>query len=382
MRVLVAPDKFRGTLSADEAARAIAAGWRRRRPGDDVTRVPMADGGEGTLEAIVAALGGEVRAARVSGPLGDPVDAAFGLVDASAGRSGVVELARASGLQLVGAARNRPLRATTRGTGELILAAAREGVAELLVGVGGSASTDGGAGLAAALGVRLTDPDGRPLPDGGAALLRLDRVDLTALAPEVRGVRVVVASDVDNPLTGPRGAARVFAPQKGASPDDVLLLDRALAHYAAVLFRDLGFDVRSTRGAGAAGGAGAGLVAFLGAHVRPGVEVVMDAVDLRGRIARADVVVTGEGRFDASSLLGKVPMGVVAEAGRAGVRAGVLCGEAAIRPDGLLLESLVDRLGARRARDDASAALEELAAAVAEDWARPAEPQRSTDPGG
>jgi glycerate kinase len=374
MRVLVAPDKFKGTLSAVAAAAAIGAGWRRERPHDDVLEVPIADGGEGTLETLVAAAGGEVRRARVGGPLGGPVDAAFGIMATPAGRTGVVELARASGLQLVAPGRRDPLRSSTRGTGELILAALGEGVSEVLVCIGGSASTDGGSGIAAALGARLLDAAGRPIADGGAALLALERVDATGLAPALRRVRVVVASDVDTPLTGPSGAARVFAPQKGASPEEVVLLERALAHYASVLSRDLGVDVRSMPGAGAAGGAGAGLIAFLGAHVRPGVEVVMEAVDLDRRIADADLVLTGEGRLDASSLRGKAPAGVLEAARRAGVAVGILCGSAEIEPDGVRVRSLVGRFGPRRAEDDARRSLEDLAAEAARDWTTSTEP--------
>jgi glycerate kinase len=368
MRVLVAPDKFKGTLSAPAAAAAIAAGWRRERPQDDVVQVPIADGGEGTLEALVAARGGEVRRARVAGPLGDPVVAPFGLVESPAGRAAVVELARASGLQLVAEGRRDALRSSTRGTGELVRAALREHVTEILVCIGGSASTDGGAGLAAALGARLLDAAGRAIGEGGAALLALDRVDVTSLEPTLRRVRVVVASDVDHPLTGPNGAARVFAPQKGASSEDVVLLERALAHYASVLLRDLGVDVRAMPGAGAAGGAGAGLIAFLGAHVRPGVEVVMEALDLAHRIALADVVLTGEGRLDDTSLRGKAPAGVLEAARSSGATVGVLCGRADVEPVGVRVWSLVERFGDRRAEEDAPRALEDLAAEVARDW--------------
>lgn len=374
VRVLVAPDKFKGTLSAEQAARAIASGWRRERPDDEIDLAPMADGGDGTLDALVAALGGEIRRARVSGPLGDPVEAAFGLVEAAGGRTGIVELARASGLQLVAESRRDALRASTWGTGQLLLAAAREGIAEALVCIGGSATTDGGAGLASALGVRFLDASGEPIGDGGAGLLSLERVDVTGLAPEVRSLRVTVASDVDNPLVGPRGAAHVYSPQKGASLDDVLLLDRALAHYAAVIHRDLGIDVRNLPGAGAAGGTGAGLIAFLGAHLRPGVEVVMEALGLSERIRRADLVLTGEGRLDESSLYGKVPAGVMAEARTAGRPVAILCGVAEVHPDGVWVGSLVEAVGQERALGEARWALEDLAARAARQAGRLAPP--------
>ena len=375
MRVLAAPDKFRGTLTAAQAASAIAAGWRRERPSDEVDEVPMADGGEGTLDALVAALGGELRSVGVSGPLGDPVDASFGMIVTPSGPTAVIELARASGLALVGETRRNPLRASSRGTGELVLAAAREGAGEILVCLGGSASTDGGAGIAAALGVRLLDRAGRPVPDGGRGLLELDRVDATGLEQVVRRIRFVVACDVDDPLTGPRGAARVYGPQKGASPDDVLLLERALAHYAAVIHRDLGIDLRALPGGGAAGGAGAGLVAFLGARLRPGVAVVMDALDVRRRVASADVLVTGEGRLDASSLRGKVISGLLVEAQRAGIPMAVLCGRSEIEMPEARVASLVDRFGEERAMGDARSALEDLAAEVARDPERLSSPR-------
>jgi glycerate kinase len=366
MRVLVAPDKFRGTLTAAEAAEAIAQGWRRARPDDEVERVPMADGGEGTLEALVTALGGELRTVTVSGPLGDPVAAAYGVVPGPRGPVAVIEMARASGLALLAPERRDPTRTTTRGTGELIRAALeRDRPVEVLVCIGGSATNDGGAGMAQALGARLLDAEGREIGPGGAALLRLARVDASGLARLVRGVRFVAVTDVDNPLVGPSGASAVYGPQKGASPEDVLLLDRALAHYAAVLHRDLGIDVRDVPGAGAAGGLGAGLVAFLGAHVRRGVEVVMEAVGLRERIAAADLVVTGEGSLDAQSLRGKVVAGVLDAAREAGVPALVLCGRASVEVPGVRVTSLVDRFGAERAMGDAWAALADLAAEAA-----------------
>jgi glycerate 2-kinase len=369
MRVLAAPDKFRGTLSAAQAARAIAAGWRRARPSDVVEEVPMADGGEGTLDALVDALEGERHSATVSGPLGDPVQAAYGLVDTPEGRTSVVEMAAASGLGLIGRHRRDPLRATTRGTGELLLAACRTDPTprRAIVCIGGSATNDGGAGMAQALGVRLLDGEGRPLGPGGASLLRLARVDVSGLAREVRSVAVVVASDVDNPLVGPEGASTVYGPQKGASPEDVFLLDRALRHYAAVLHRDLGIDVRDQAGAGAAGGLGAGLIAFLGARLRPGVEVVMEAVGLRSRIELADLVVTGEGRFDAQSLRGKTAAGVLAAAGEAGVPVAVVCGQAeeGVGPEGVAVASLTGRFGVERAMEDTRRALEELTAELA-----------------
>jgi glycerate kinase len=276
----------------------------------------------------------------------------------------VVEMSRASGLQLLEEARRDPRRATTRGTGELLLAACRES-RDVLVCIGGSATNDGGAGMAQALGARLLDASGRDLGPGGEALLDLASIDVTGLDASVREARVRVACDVDNPLTGPNGASAVYGPQKGATAQDVLVLDRALGRYADVIGRDLGVDVRDLPGAGAAGGLGAGLVAFLGAELRPGVDVVMDAVGFSSRLERADLAVTGEGKLDAQSLHGKVPAGVMRRAREAGREVLILCGRSDVRPEGVRVESLVERFGERRAMAEAGPRLEELAALVA-----------------
>jgi glycerate kinase len=365
VRVLVAPDKFKGTLAAPEAGEAMARGWRRGDPSAIVLVVPVADGGEGTMDALVAGLDGLVTDRRVTGPLGEPVDAAFGLVHATDDLLGVVEMARASGLALVPQDRRDPTRTTTRGTGELILAACRGGAGRVLVCVGGSATNDAGAGMAQALGFRLMDADGADLGPGGAELLRLDRIDAAGVDPAIRRVRFEAAVDVDNPLTGPAGASAVYGPQKGADQEDVEELDRALSRFAFVVRRDLGTDVDHIPGAGAAGGLGAGLVAFLGATLRPGVDVVIEAIGLEKRIRAASLVVTGEGSFDAQSLRGKAPQGVLRAAERAGVSAVVLCGRAAVRPPGVEVHTLVDRFGQRAAMERTEACLEELAALVA-----------------
>jgi glycerate kinase len=366
VRVLVAPDKFKGTLTAREAANAIAAGWRRAAPEAVMDVLPMADGGEGTMEALMAALGGHQRTVRVAGPLGDPVEAAFGLVDREGGPLAVVEMARASGLALLAPGRRDPMRATSRGTGEVILAACEAGARSVIVCLGGSATNDGGAGMAQAVGIRLLDGDGAELRPGAMALRRLTRIDLRGLDPSVADARFVAATDVDNPLVGPSGASAIYGPQKGASPEDVSALDQSLAHLAAVIHRDLGIDVREMPGAGAAGGLGAGMVAFLGARIRPGVDVVMEAVRLRERLASADVVVTGEGSFDAQSLRGKAPAGVLRTARELGVRSVVLCGRReANAPDADLVASLVERFGADAAEERPAALLEQLAFEVA-----------------
>jgi glycerate kinase len=273
-------------------------------------------------------------------------------------------MARASGLELVDRRRRDPLRASTRGTGELILASAAHDASRVLVCIGGSATNDAGAGMAQALGVRLLDERGEDLEPGGVALLNLARIDMSGLDATLRGVGVIAATDVDNPLVGPTGASAVYGPQKGASPEDVALLDRALRHFAAVVHRDLGIDLRDTPGAGAAGGLGAGLMAFLGARLRPGVEVVMDAVRLRERLRGADLVITGEGRFDGQSLRGKAPAGVLRAAAEFGVPALVLCGErqAGVEMPGVIVASLAERFGREAALQRPRALLVDLAA--------------------
>ena len=367
MRVLVAPDKFRGTLSARQAAEAVATGWRRVRPGDELDLAPMADGGEGTMETLVDALGGEVVRAVVHGPRGDPIEAAFGIVGKGDGRTAIVESATASGLQLLALSRRDPLLTTTQGTGELIRAALDRSPARLIVGLGGSATNDGGAGMAQALGVRLLDATERELRAGGAALLDLARIDSTGLDPRLRALACSAASDVDNPLTGPQGASGVYGPQKGASGEDVLLLDRALAHLSAIVHRDLGVDLSDEPGAGAAGGLGFGLMAFLGARVRPGVEVVSDALGLSQRMEAADLVITGEGKLDAQSLHGKTPAGVLRLAREWSIPAAVVCGdaEAGLSLPGVPIASLVERFGRNAALEDARRSLERLAEELA-----------------
>ena len=367
MRVLVAPDKFRGTLSARQAAEAVATGWRRARPGDELDLAPMADGGEGTMEALVDALKGEVVRTTVHGPRDDLIESAFGLAEPASGRMAIVEMATASGLELLAPARRDPLLTTTRGTGELIRAALDRSPARLIVGLGGSATNDGGAGMAQALGVRLLDATERELRAGGAALLDLARIDSAGLDPRLRALTCSAASDVDNPLTGPNGASSVYGPQKGASAEDVLLLDRGLAHLSAIVHRDLGVELSDEPGAGAAGGLGFGLMAFVGARVRPGVEVVSDALGLPQRMEAADLVITGEGKLDAQSLRGKTPAGVLRLAQEWSVPAVVVCGDAetGLSLPGVPVVSLVERFGRHAALEDARRSLERLAEELA-----------------
>jgi glycerate kinase len=328
--VLVAPDSFKGSLPADQVAVAVGTGLRTAAATAgvtlDVLARPVADGGEGSV-AMVLAAGWEPLEVSVSGPTGDTVRATLALTPAgTARRTAVVELATASGLGLLPGGRPDALRASTRGTGQLVAAALASGVERLVLAVGGSATTDGGTGLATALGARFLDRAGAELPPGGGALSDLDRIDVSGLDPRLRDVDVVVASDVDNPLTGPHGAAHVYAPQKGASTEDVAVLDAGLVRLAEVLRRDLGVDVAATAGAGAAGGVGAGALAFLGARLTPGIDLLLDLVGFDDALAASDLVVTGEGSVDAQTLAGKAPLGVARRAYGAGVPVLLLAG--------------------------------------------------------
>lgn len=314
MRIVVAPNSFKGSLSATQAATAIARGVREVIPDADVVEIPVADGGDGTVEALVGARGGEYRVVTVEGPLGEPVTARFGLIDEA--RIAVVELATASGLALIDPLRLDPLRASTYGFGQLLRASQFAETETIIAGIGGSATNDGGAGMAQALGCWLLDIGGNQLPRGGAALLDLDRI----VWDEPVGVDVVVACDVTNPLTGPYGASRIYGPQKGADEPAIELMDRALSHFADVIERDLGKNVRDLPGAGAAGGTGAGLVAFLGAELVPGAPLIVETAGLgRALAAGADLVITGEGRIDGQTAFGKAPGEVAKRAHAAGV---------------------------------------------------------------
>ena len=320
VRVLVAPASFKGSLSALAAAEAISAGARRasaalgRSLVLDV--VPLADGGEGTVEAVRQARGGSWRRASARDPLGRPVDAGYLLLDDG---TAVIEMAAASGLPLLAANERDPLVASTHGTGDLMAAAAAAGAGRLVIGVGGSATVDGGAGMAEALGVRFLDTAGESLPRGGGALTRLSRIDVSGLSNRVRGLDVEVLCDVNNPLLGPLGAAAIFGPQKGATPAMVEALDAALYRLATVIDRDLGVSVVDMPGAGAAGGLAAGLVAFLDARLRPGIEVIMELLDVPGHMVGSDLVITGEGKLDGQTVGGKVIAGVARVAAGVGV---------------------------------------------------------------
>jgi glycerate kinase len=324
VKVIVAPNAFKGSLTASQAAVAIARGVRDALPDAEVVEVPVADGGDGTVEALVAANGGEYRSALVQGPLGDPVTARYGLIES--GRTAVVEMAAASGLVLLPPERRDVRRASTYGFGQLLEAVLEDGVSGVIAGIGGSATNDGGAGMAQALGYRLLDANGKELGRGGAALARLDRIDPSAFDHRWDSVRVKVASDVTNPLIGPRGASAVYGPQKGADAEAVRELDAALTRLAAVIERDLGKRVADVPGAGAAGGLGAGLLAFLNASLVPGAPLVVEAAGLDAHLEGAGLVITGEGQVDEQTAYGKAPGEVARRAHAAGVPVVLLAG--------------------------------------------------------
>jgi glycerate kinase len=308
MNIIVCPDSFKGSLSAVDACEAITQGVRQVLPQAEIVRLPLADGGEGTVEALVSATGGRYLECEVQGPLGAPVAARFGVLGDDT--TAVVEMAAASGLTLVPPDERNPLVTTTYGTGELIAAALEAGCTRVLVGIGGSATNDGGAGMAQALGVRLRDEQGEELPPGGAALARLAAIDISGLHPKARQAQFLVACDVTNPLVGAQGASAVYGPQKGATPEMVAELDASLAHYAQVIAAQLHVEVADIPGAGAAGGLGAGLMAFLGATMRMGIALVLEAVNFGQYLEAADLVITGEGKLDSQTAFGKTLFGV------------------------------------------------------------------------
>lgn len=371
-RVLIAADKFKGSLTAVQVAERVTAGLRRVAPDVPVEALPVADGGDGTVDAAVAA-GFERREVRVAGPLGQEVTAAFAL----RGGTAVVEMAEASGLQRLPAGVFAPLTASTYGSGEMLRAALDAGARTIVFGVGGSATTDGGAGMLSALGARFLTEDGEPVSPGGGGLADLARADLSGLDPRLSSVELVLASDVDNPLTGPKGAPAVYGPQKGATPDDVDTLDAALAHFAKVLEAEAGpraAQYAASPGAGAAGGIGYGAL-LLGARFRPGIEVMLDVLGFAPALERASLVITGEGSLDEQTLHGKAPAGVAAAARAAGKQVVAVCGRLAL-PGEALLRAGIERAypltsvepDVARCIADAGPILERVAVRLAEDY--------------
>lgn len=352
MRLVVATDSFKGSLTASQVASSLAAGWKEADH-DMITAVPMADGGEGTCDAILKARPGDCRQALVTNPYGGSVQASFGVLPESG--LAVLEMAAASGLHLVPPGKRDPRNASTYGTGELLRAALDTGAHEIIIGVGGSATNDGGAGMSQALGFRLLDAQGKELPSGGAALARLSSIACPDDLDRIRSVKIRVACDVTNPLCGDYGATAVYGPQKGVQPDQVVQLDTALAHFADVLEETFGVSVKGLPRAGAAGGLAAGLHAFLGASLENGAQLVAEAIGLEDAIRHADLIVTGEGRMDGQTLNGKAPFGVLEIARRHGVPVIAIAGSLGPGWEGLLdagFESVEALVTGRQATPD------------------------------
>ncbi|MDM5322009.1 glycerate kinase [Bacillus altitudinis] len=308
MKIVIAPDSFKESLSAYETACAIERGFQAILPDAEYIKLPMADGGEGTVQSLVDATGGYIINHVVTGPLGDPVDAFFGML--GDGETAVIEMAAASGLHLVPQEKRNPLLTTSRGTGELMLAALDQGAKHVIIGLGGSATNDGGVGMMQGLGAAFLDQAGQELSPGGGALHQLASINLTGLDPRLKSVRLEAACDVDNPLTGERGASAVFGPQKGADEEMVQVLDKNLAHFAQIVEKQFNVFFENAEGAGAAGGLGASLLGFLHADLQRGIDIVLKAVQFDDVIKEADLVITGEGRIDQQTIYGKTPIGV------------------------------------------------------------------------
>jgi glycerate kinase len=369
IKIVVAPDSFKGTLTAREAAAAMADGIRRALPGARIVEMPMADGGEGTLDAILSATSGTLHALEVRGPLGDPVRARYGMVES--GLCAVVEMAQASGLLLTPPDGRDVLRASTYGTGQLMRDALDRGASRVLVTVGGSATCDGGCGMAQALGVRFFSHDGSLLPNGmgGGDIARVHRIDVDAVPRLCREARVEVLCDVSNPLIGAHGAAHVYAPQKGATPREVALLEKNLTHLATLVRRDIGLSVERIPGGGAAGGLAAGLVAFANGRIRSGIEAVIELSRLAEQCNGAAAILAGEGRFDDQSLQGKVVSGLSRLGRELGIPVYVLAGQVVLER-GRWSDSFADvaAVSTGEAADNPSDALAAAAARAAAVW--------------
>jgi len=308
MKIVVAPDSFKGSLTAVEVSDAIEQGVREIFPEAEIVKIPMADGGDGTVQCLVNATGGEILREKVTGPLGDEVRASYGILGDK--KTAVIEMAEASGLTLVPEDKRNPLITTTYGTGQLIKAALDRGCRKMIIGIGGSATNDGGAGMVQALGAKLLDKDGEEVGFGGGELKKVFRIDTKYLDNRLSETKVIVASDVSNPLCGPKGASWIYGPQKGATPEIIEELDESLAHFAEIIKRDLNKDVKDIPGAGAAGGLGASLMAFLDTELKPGIEIIIEIVKLEQAIKDANLVITGEGKIDSQTIYGKAPIGV------------------------------------------------------------------------
>jgi glycerate kinase len=308
MKIVVAPDSFKGSLTAEEVSNAIEQGVREIFPEAEIVKIPMADGGDGTVQCLVNATGGEILRKKVTGPLGDEVLASYGILGDK--KTAVIEMAEASGLTLIPDNKRNPLITTTYGTGQLIKSALDQGCRKMIIGIGGSATNDGGAGMVQALGAKLLDKDGEEIDFGGGELKKIFQIDTKYLDNRLSETKVLIASDVSNPLCGPKGASQIYGPQKGATPEAIKELDESLAYFAKIIERDLNKDVKDIPGAGAAGGLGASLIAFLDAELRPGIEIIIEIVKLEQAIKDTDLVITGEGKIDSQTIYGKAPIGV------------------------------------------------------------------------
>lgn len=343
MKIVIAPDSFKGSVTALQAAEAIEHGVRRVFPDTEIEKIPMADGGEGTVQSLVDTTGGQIFTERVIDPLGREIEAKYGVLGDNV--TAVIEMAAASGLTLVPPDKRNPLVTTTYGTGQLIKAALDRGCRKLIIGIGGSATNDGGAGMAHALGAKLLTKSGKPVQWGGGGLSRLDAIDISGLDARIPETQTIVACDVNNPLTGEQGASYVYGPQKGATPEMVQTLDANLAHFDRVLQRDLGKVVGDIPGAGAAGGLGAGLLAFLNAELKSGIEIVIEAVQLVKRLSGADLVITGEGQINFQTVFGKTPVGVAKAAKVHGIPVIAIAGSIADGSDGVYdagIDAIID----------------------------------------
>ena len=343
MKIVIAPDSFKGSLTALQAAEAIEAGLHRVFPDAAIEKIPMADGGEGTVQSLVDATGGQILTAQVPDPLGNSINAQYGVL--GDGVTAVIEMAAASGLTLVPLDKRDPRVTTTYGTGELIRVALANGCRKLIIGIGGSATNDGGAGMAQALGAKLLTASGEQIEPGGGSLATLNSIDLSELDPSIAETETVVACDVNNPLTGKQGASHVYGPQKGATPEMIRVLDANLAHFDKIVQRDLSKSVGNVPGAGAAGGLGAGLMAFLDASLKSGIEIVTEATQLSKRFAGADLVITGEGQINFQTVFGKTPVGVAKVAKTHNIPVIAIAGSIADNSDGVYdagIDAMID----------------------------------------
>ncbi|TGE32273.1 glycerate kinase [Desulfosporosinus sp. Sb-LF] len=338
MRIVIAPDSFKGCLNALNVAYAMRRGVQRVYPDSVIEMIPMADGGEGTVDALLSAVRGIRIEVNSTDPLGRPIRACYGLIDN--GATAIIEMAAASGLTLLSSWERNPLLTTTQGTGVLIRDALDRGVKKILLGIGGSATNDGGAGLAVVLGAKLFDAQGQKLSQGGAALANLVTIDLSGLDPRLEKVKIEVACDVQNPLCGPEGASAVYGPQKGAKVEDVRVLDAALQNFGERLSKLVGINLLELAGGGAAGGLGAGVVGFLGAKLRPGSQMVLEVANADEKIRHADLVLTGEGSSDFQTAYGKVPVGVAALARKYDVPVLIISGSVEGPPDFLVTHGI------------------------------------------